>query len=264
MSDQAILALGHSHLAALRGGWKLLKAEGRPLPEVRFVFLNKPRFQPNFAGPGARRALSSRLTGALEALLAERRWKALLLAPLGNECLARFLVADDPPLALHDPSIPAPAGAVPVCIETLRCWLREIAARNAGLFLSALRERTDLPLFLLPPPPPIASERTIREGKGPLHAALATARLNPPKLRLAIWELYREVLAELARETMTTLLPPPAATRDRAGFLHPSCTRGDPTHANARYGACLWSEILRHLSGGHPEPASPPRMELST
>ena len=231
---------------------------------MHFALLNRPRFQPNFIGPATQRALSPKMNAALEALLGARRWHAVLLAPLGNECLARFLVADEPALTLHDPSIPAPADGVPVCIETMRAWLKEIAARNAGLFLSALRERTDLPIILVPPPPPIASEKLIREGESPLHAMLATARLNPPELRLRIWELYLGICAGLARDSGATLLRPPAAVRDEAGFLHPSCARGDPTHANARYGACLWPEILKHLAGAGTGPASPFHMELST
>lgn len=227
--------------------------------------LNQPEYRPNFTGPAHRRRLAPKLAGTLEALIAKKDWRAILIAPLGNECLARFLVATEPPFTFHDLTSASPPDARPIPLQAFRSWLRELAGRNAGLFLCELRKRTRRSLLLVPPPPPIRSEETIRRGESPLHEWLAEARLNPAPLRQRIWKLYLEELSRLAAENSGMLLAPPADVFEAEGFLHPLCQRGDPTHANALYGELFWPVITEALARAESvdKPAGSSFMEAS-
>jgi hypothetical protein len=98
-------------------------------------------------------------------------------------------------------------------------------------------------------PPPVRALRPPRPG-----AALSLERRRqlalmavggaPADLRLAVWEVQREVLAAAAARRGAAVLDPPPAALTPEGLLADAYWDDDPTHANAAYGRLVLDRIL--------------------
>ena len=67
-------------------------------------------------------------------------------------------------------------------------------------------------------------------------------------LRLELWNILAELLANSAKELGANFLSAPASSRDAFGMLLPEYSASDVTHANSKYGMLLIEE-LQKLTG---------------
>ena len=72
--------------------------------------------------------------------------------------------------------------------------------------------------------------------------------ITSDSLRLELWNILAELLANSARELGANFLSAPASSRDAFGMLLPEYSASDVTHANSKYGMLLIEE-LQKLTG---------------
>jgi hypothetical protein len=72
--------------------------------------------------------------------------------------------------------------------------------------------------------------------------------ITSDSLRLELWNILAELLANSAKELGANFLSAPAASRDAFGLLLPEYWASDVTHANSKYGMLLIEE-LQKLTG---------------
>ena len=77
---------------------------------------------------------------------------------------------------------------------------------------------------------------------------VATAPMQPDAQRVAVWSLVQEVTRETAEAHGARWIPVPSVAYDSSGLLHPQYAR-DGSHGNAAFGAVMWDEIARVLTG---------------
>jgi len=85
-----------------------------------------------------------------------------------------------------------------------------------------------------------------------LMARLGTSfddvRVASERLRIKLWRLHQDCLAQVAREHGAVHVPAPAEGVDADGFLRPEYAAGDATHANYQYGAIAIAKLKKAFS----------------
>lgn len=108
------------------------------------------------------------------------------------------------------------------------------------------RRLTKARVYHISTPPPKEDEAFIRARMGRYRGiSLADAPLNPPSVRLRLWEIEMDALQQVCAEWGVGFLPAPASARTQEGFLKPELYAADGTHANSAYGAL----VLKQLAG---------------
>jgi hypothetical protein len=74
-----------------------------------------------------------------------------------------------------------------------------------------------------------------------------TAKITPPHIRLKLWFLLQDMLAEAARRVGAIFIPVPETLRDEDGFLPYEYWASDVTHANRLYGQVMLRRIVEEL-----------------
>ncbi|EPX82415.1 hypothetical protein [Salipiger mucosus] len=280
MSGKTLLAFGHSHLSALSRAHKTyVEEDPEGAPPVELHWLGEKQLQPNFelvglgkvkaarqAGeeaharlmsrlrtPGARdiakgdkvRVLSEKLETHLRELLAERDPAGIVLACMGNEYNTLGMLRHPEPFDFDLPGsdLPLEEGVTQIPYALMKAQVRATAERNALLFWRFFNDVAgDVPIYMLPPPPPIASEAHIRDFPGAFADRVADYGISPVTLRRKMWLLYCEVLDEAVAGTNTTLVAlPPAVFTD--GCLSRQFWQSDPTHGNVDYGMVILDHV---------------------
>lgn len=75
-----------------------------------------------------------------------------------------------------------------------------------------------------------------------------TVKITSPHLRLKLWFLVQEMLAEAAHEVGGKFVSVPAELQDADGFLRSEYWASDVTHANRLYGEVMLRRIVQELS----------------
>jgi hypothetical protein len=169
----------------------------------------------------------------------------------GNELVVRFTFETGVPFTVAgageaDPALPA------VPEEMVLAMLADdlIPLRK---FLEQLADR---PRVLVGPPPPKRNEHIRHRLTSELYFkpivernqwTADTAPINPQPLRLRLWQLHRDALAEISRLHETPLLALPEGISDADGALRDEFSAPDMTHANATYAALVWDQLLAHF-----------------
>lgn len=69
-------------------------------------------------------------------------------------------------------------------------------------------------------------------------------------LRLTLWQIVQDLLAESAARGGAAFLPIPSATRAAEGTMLSAYSAPDVSHANPEYGDLVWVDIESHVLGG--------------
>jgi hypothetical protein len=95
------------------------------------------------------------------------------------------------------------------------------------------------------PPPPKSDNAFIQENHETLFASgnIASHGVSSPALRMKFWTLQARVLEKICTEMGIEVMAPPAAARDKSGFLKRDYYANDATHANHSYGELLLREV---------------------
>jgi hypothetical protein len=108
--------------------------------------------------------------------------------------------------------------------------------------MARLRALSAVPLIHLAPPPPSADQqRLARDMPWSLYPSSAR-EVAPAALRLKLWLLHVELLAQWCQEHGIEFVPGPPQACDAAGFLREACY-GDGAHANAQYGQLVLAQL---------------------
>lgn len=77
-----------------------------------------------------------------------------------------------------------------------------------------------------------------------LGHTVETIPITAPHVRLKLWYLLQEMLADQARRVGAAFVPIPSGAQDEDGFLKPEYWTRDVTHANADYGRLMFEAML--------------------
>lgn len=239
---QRQLAIGHSHLEALR-----LAAEAASRRDVDFVNLADPNRQGFFVSDGKGGVMLAR---AEADWIMENGYAAILCALRGN-AHAKLGLLNHPrrfDFVLPDePDLPYDCRAELVPYALMRqAMLREMAQQR--LMLKALRKAVATPLVLLGVPPPVPSEDHIRRHPSWFKDKIGQAGISPLWLRYKLWRLQTQLAEETAAKLGIEVLPSPPEAADSQGMLREECWNADPTHGNAAYGDLVWRRIDRRAA----------------
>lgn len=281
MAPKKLLALGHSHLSSMVRAyreWEKLEPD-YPIKAV-FDVLGRPELQPNFetigagklkaakeAGeaehaaflarlrmPGGQdlsggvkvRALSVKMEAHLRKVLAAEAPDAILLSCMGNEYNSIGMLRHPVPFDVDMPGsgIGVEEGVQRIPRAVMKAQIRERAEQNVLLFWRFFdAEAGDIPVYLVPPPPPIASEEHIRAYPGAFADRVEEYGISPVGLRRKLWLLYCEVLREALAGTGTVFVELPPVVFDE-GSLARQFWQKDPTHGNAEYGLAILDRVF--------------------
>ncbi len=234
-SDPEILACGHSHRYAL------LDAVGKGVinPSIRAAVLSQ-----NIPGPKPADDIY------WQSVLATPGSQPLAIVWEGNEH-NRFLFGHSTPfqLAYGEGRFQVRAGEVFIPVEMVRALFFPTVARLDSM-LQSIGPRRQVIVVGTPPP---KHERAIRHGiaKEPGYVSsvtkqgldITTVPISPLSLRLQLWHITQDLLAESAARAGVEYVSVPTSVRDNDGALRDEFSASDATHANEKYGALLWSEI---------------------
>ncbi len=278
MTERKLLGFGHSHLSAIAKGWSGAHRAGYyPGIAGHFVRLNTATFQPLTenvtASPEllddqrAMAKLTKRLRGPLEAEFAsgervrvltdatERRLghifkrqepDAVLLACMGNEYNTLGMLKHPEPYDFEMPGsdLPVVEGAQVIPYAMMRAQMQAMAEQNVLLYWRFFNDVTgDVPVYMVPPPPPIASEEHIMSYPGAFADRAKEYGISPVSLRRKMWMLYCQVLRETVAGTNTVFLELPELVFSN-GCLAQQFWQEDPTHGNREYGNVILDHVL--------------------
>ena len=114
-------------------------------------------------------------------------------------------------------------------------------------------------VLILGTPPPKTDERirtgllrdsafvelTTRRGLDP-----TTSPITPLQVRVALWDIVQEQLADIAASTGATFVPVPVCVFATDGSLRDEFAGEDVTHGNAKYGEMAWRAVADVLKDG--------------
>lgn len=161
-----------------------------------------------------------------------------------------FVLASRPDLPLDESADLVPESMVREkfwpTVAILSAMIGEIAKNSASRAI------------VLGTPPPKGDDEKVRGflAAEPGLVALAAKRgcsvdevpLTPPLIRLKLWTVIQELMADIAREHGASFLPAPAEAQDETGFLRPEFWVADATHANLLYGQILLDQLLERVA----------------
>jgi hypothetical protein len=127
-----------------------------------------------------------------------------------------------------------------------------------GAMLGELASKGCSRAFVLGTPPPKGDDDRVRAylSAEPGLVALAAERgfaiadvpLTPPLVRLKLWRVVQEMMAELAGANGASFVEVPPEAQDDTGFLRPEYWVPDATHANHVYGQLLLNRLLDRVT----------------
>jgi hypothetical protein len=240
-----IVVAGHSHVVALTGRLQSANLEMTGIDGFRGLYYHN--------GPWPRDAAY---------------WQALARAPAhativlfwcGNEHNAFFLIRPEP---LFDF---VPAGAAESAIDERAVLVPESLVRaklspfteELRAYLKFMTAATKARLVVAGSPPPkgdnaelkrlILSEWYYRDQAERLGIDLAEARMTPRPIRLKLWRVTQDLMAEAALSQGCDFFPVPEAAFNEDGFLRRKLWADDATHANAQYGRIMLEALANRF-----------------
>jgi len=226
-----VYVVGHSHRAALVAAIRIPHLR----PDVPVAILH-----------GADEARQANDDGYWDTACELPRDRTLAIIWNGNQHIASFLFMPSPQFTLASVQ-DAPGAIVPE--EAIRTFFRPTVVD-----LEQLLERIGDSLRVLvigtPPPKCDAIVRGMMEREPTLNQVMAgsgldaaTAPLTHVKLRIALWRIVQDLLADIAAVHSAIFVPVPAEVFAEDGHLRDDLSAPDATHANELYGALMLRAI---------------------
>jgi hypothetical protein len=241
-----ILLMGHSHAGCVGRAYRQSEIDGGDLGfELSQVRLNYKTFQPNFEVNGSVRSVHPDLIKRLRHIPKARESDVIVASMMGNEYNQLALMSHPEPydFEMPDTDFGVLDGVQKIPFEIIRATMASLADENALLLVRQLASTTDLPVLVLPPPPPISDPDHIRKFPGAFGERLKKYKVAPLSFRIKMWTLYclilRHAVADIENARMIEL--PSRVFKN--GALAPQYWSEDPTHGNEVYGAALLEEI---------------------
>lgn len=134
----------------------------------------------------------------------------------------------------------------------------EISLDELNGVLAALNERSARSVTLVGTPPPKRDNETLRslleqepyfcDWAAQLGQSIDEIKITEPHIRLKLWYLLQEMIAEIGRRHGARFIPVASELQDEDGFLLEQYSFPDVTHANAAYGEVMLRKVLEEIA----------------
>jgi hypothetical protein len=153
------------------------------------------------------------------------------------------------------PLIPGETEIIPLAMA--RQFFSETLRGGYGKMILRARAACKVRMACLSPPAPKEDNEHIQKGAETYfrEAGIAEIGVSPPALRLKLWTLQDEALAQFCAENDIIHLANPPGSRDENGYLKRDYYFRDATHGNAAYGTLVVNQLI-DLAGACGEAAS--------
>ena len=262
--NKSILAVGHSHLAALRRGYRR-SYERSATPPFTFSFMRllDDAFKPDITEEGGVRKLNQLIPQTFEALVKRDNPDVIVSCITGNEY--NFVALLNHPRRFDfylpgRPDLPTDESAEILPVNLVEDLMR-YRLRRLSLYLSALAPLGGGRLIYMPPPPPISDNAYVASNPSHFGEYARKFGVSPKFFRMKMWLLTCGVLRKLCEETGVIFHPVPKSVEDAEGFLAETFWNEDPSHGNFKYGKIILDDIagtnFRRLVVESPSDRSP-------
>ena len=242
-----VLAIGHSHLTALRRGFEqhTSMSPNLALDAREFLQIWGGGFDPIVeARDGAlvyNPALEQAVLDRVEAL----RPEAIFSTLLGSEHFIWALQGNVRPFDVVLPDAPD-LPRMPVGELVPYAMMRQLVHDSVYptlLFNARMTALTSLPVYQILPPPPVVDERHIREyAQEPYKTMVAENGVPHRIMRYKLWRIWIEVAKRIAHDTGTITVDPPLDGLDAEGLVREEYC-ADGVHVTADFGAMIWRDV---------------------
>jgi hypothetical protein len=238
-----IILAGHSHMAALVGdvptGDPAL-LPGALFPEISALYGPWPR------DSGYWERLAQLCTGARVAIL----WE-------GNHHNVFYLFQSDKPFDFWSKSVARIVSGFQLVPQRMvrEKFRPSIEQLSCVIELIQKSSPSGVAVIGTPPPKENADELRILLKGDPLFVDLAAqmgrspeqVKITPAPVRLKLWYLLQEMMADAANKSGAQFIPIPQETIDADGYLRREFWAKDLTHANHEYGQIMARKILTDM-----------------
>jgi hypothetical protein len=246
--NKSILAVGHSHLAALRRGYRRgYQQNSAPPFNFSFMRLFDDAFKPDITEEDGVRKLNNVIPQTFEALVKRHNPDVIVSCATGNEY--NFVALLNHPRRFDfylpgRPDLPTDESAEILPVDLVEDLMR-YRLRRLSLYLSAFAPRGGGRLIHMPPPPPISDNAYIASYPSHFGEYVGKFGISPKFFRMKMWLLTCGVLKKLCEETGVIFHPVPKSVGDAEGFLATTFWNQDPSHGNFEYGKIILDDIAR-------------------
>lgn len=163
----------------------------------------------------------------------------------GNEHSVLSMVQHPLPYDFHLPwreDLELLPGRQPLPLEVITRQLEQALKQTNAILLAMRLTLPRIRLVLVMPPPPLASEESIRKVPEVFADQFEQFGITPLSIRLKYYLYYTEMLSQTARNSGIEILPVPPQALNPDGSLADPYTYGC-THGNEHYGALVAAQI---------------------
>ncbi len=146
----------------------------------------------------------------------------------------------------------------------LLCNKLELRLEAYTKWLDMLIEHIESPVVILPPPPPIQSEKHILEHPSVFRERLEVHGVAPAGIRLQVWKSQQNFIRRICEEKDLALLKLPEKIFSPDGFLGDDFIGNDPSHGNDRYGEILLRALFDYAENAVKKMPEKPEKPLSS
>ena len=199
---------------------------------------------------GRSRVLSMPVERRIRHVIDRNKPDAVLLAAMGNEYNTFALLRHPRQFDFDYPGsgLPIAEDVERLPFGLVKAQMRRLAERNVLLFWHAVREAAEVPIYVVPPPPPIPSDLHILSYPGNFGEQAKKYGISPLPFRRKMWLLYCDVIREAVEAGLGRFVVPPDEIFVD-GCLGKQFWRDDPTHANEQYGHVMLTHLCAHALG---------------
>lgn len=193
-----------------------------------------------------------------DALVNYAQGRVVVLIYNGNQHNAGFLFRAGPPFDFWDPDASADflldASVVP------RAMVAEYfkpSLLNLDVIVAKLKEGGAAEIIVLGTPPCkgdsdfireiVMGSRYFQDAAEKMGRDIRTVEINDSSVRVKLWRLLQQMMAEIAQRTGATFLPLPNDVLDPDGCLKREFWAHDVTHGNQKYGEVLVGHLRSAL-----------------
>ena len=245
-ADAKILVCGHSHAASILEASNLLELQTRNVLPISVCYSADWAAGP----PGDQEYWD---------FVAEvSPGKHVVIVWNGNQHNANFMFQTQPSFTMLDAiDNNSYEEAVPIPRAMIKDFFKP-SFEELSEIIPSLSNAASITLINGPAPKPlthiqscILQEKYFTDIAKTLGVDIGDLVLTSDSLRLELWNVLAELLANTAQKLGANFLGAPALSRDASGLLLPEYWASDVTHANSKYGLLLIEE-LQKLSGKVP------------
>ena len=242
-SDSQILVCGHSHAASILEASNLLKSQARNVSPISVCYSADWAAGP----PGDKEYW--------DFVVDLSTGKHVVIVWNGNQHNANFMFQTQPSFTIFDATDNSSyKEAVPIPRAMIKDFFKP-SFGELSVIVPSLSNAASITLMNGPAPKPlthikncILQEKYFTDIAESLGVDIGDLVITSDSLRLELWNVLAELLADSAKNLKANFLGAPAASRDTFGMLLPEYWASDVTHANSNYGLLLIEE-LQKLTG---------------